>query len=136
MVALDAWYDHDGPTRVTTAAELDAVLDTVAAMPGPTLVAFNAADDPASAGLLNVGMWGERGVGVVHHAGRGRGYYSFGEASNADSVLYYYMGSDTEFPPQSEVSIAEVRHAAHEYLTNGTRPTSAIRWQLDERSTV
>ncbi|MCP2255494.1 Immunity protein Imm1 [Prauserella aidingensis] len=136
MVALDAWYDHDGPARVTTAAELDAVLDTVAAMPGPTLVAFNAADDPASAGLLNIGLCSERGVGVVHHAGRGRGYFSLGEASNADTVLYYYMGSDTEFPPQSEIPIADVRRAAHEYLVTGARPTSSIRSQLDDRSTV
>ncbi|GAA1252949.1 hypothetical protein GCM10009676_44940 [Prauserella halophila] len=136
MVALDAWYDHDGPTRVTTAAELDAVLDTVAAMSGPTLVAFNAADDPASAGLLNVGLDAERGVGVVHHAGRGRGYFSLGEASNVDTMLYYYMGSDTEFPPQSEIPVADVRRAAHEYFVNGALPASVIRWQRDERSTV
>ncbi|WP_406601579.1 Imm1 family immunity protein [Lentzea miocenica] len=43
--------------------------------------------------------------------------------------MYYYLGSDTEFPATAEIPLPDVRRAAHEYMsTGGSRPTG-VTWQ-------
>jgi hypothetical protein len=57
-------------------------------------------------------------------------WYSKGDTdSKREDVFYYYMGSDTDYPRDSEISILVLRDAAKEFLrTGGDRPTS-VPWQ-------
>ncbi|QWF85905.1 hypothetical protein HUW46_09385 [Amycolatopsis sp. CA-230715] len=59
---LHAWYDEsaEGTTVVTTAGELDVVLDEVAALDGPVLVQLSPEGD-ADGPELTAGLHGDRG---------------------------------------------------------------------------
>ncbi|MFC6088781.1 Imm1 family immunity protein [Saccharothrix lopnurensis] len=58
-------------------------------------------------------------------------YYDDGHADNpvviTEPVIYYYVTADTEFPPDSEVPVADVEAAVVDYLTTGHRPGSVVR---------
>ncbi|MCP2252377.1 Immunity protein Imm1 [Prauserella aidingensis] len=133
MVALKAWYEHDGPTTVETAADLDAVLDTLAGWRGRNMVQLVDAADPLRSGFLDLGIDAVRGVGVACYSGSRTAYWTTnGGTSVADEPpLYYYMGSDTEFPVDAEIALEDVRKAAHEFMANGTRPVS-VQWAEDQ----
>ncbi|GAA1303448.1 Imm1 family immunity protein [Saccharothrix xinjiangensis] len=132
MVALEAWFDREaeGPTIVHTPAELDAVSDTVAGWAGPNTVQLLIAEDPGRA-ILDVGLDAEYARGVLCYSGPDApdGLMSKGSDTAEEPPLYYFTGSDTEFPVDAEIPLAEVRRAAHEYLgTGGARP-AGIEWQ-------
>ncbi|GAA1231477.1 hypothetical protein GCM10009676_13080 [Prauserella halophila] len=55
-MAVTAWYDVAGPATVTTTAELDAVLDTVAAWNGANLIELSDVDNPWRTPMMNVGL--------------------------------------------------------------------------------
>jgi len=133
MVALKAWYDGeaDDATIIHTAAELDAVLDEVAGWSGPNIVELLIESDPAQA-ILDVGIDTEFGRGTLYYAGEGYDDGCFPRSdskSDEDPLLYYYMGSDREFPRDAEIPLAAVREAAHEYMTTGGRRPTGIDWQ-------
>ncbi|MGW6929570.1 Imm1 family immunity protein [Lentzea sp. NPDC054927] len=133
MVALEAWFDRDAedPTVVRTAEELDAVLDAVAALPRPSTLQLLIADNLGRA-VLDVGMDGAHARGVLYYSSGAEcpdGCASQGADTAEVLPIYYYMGSDTEYPATAEISSADVRRAAHEYMaTGGERPTG-IKWQ-------
>jgi hypothetical protein len=132
VVALDAWFDWkaDGPTTVRTAAELDAVLDTVVAWNDPTTVQLLIHGDPGHA-ILDVGLDGSTGRGVLYYSGPDApdASISKGPYTAEEPPIYYFTGSDTEFPVDAEIPLSEARRAAHEYMsTGGGRPTG-IEWQ-------
>ncbi|MFC6090828.1 Imm1 family immunity protein [Saccharothrix lopnurensis] len=138
MVDLEAWYDEEQDDAVTvrTQAELDAVLDAVAAWDGRVIVHLKPArpvDVNMRRRTLDVGVHGnsDRGA-LVYDSPDGRWYSkaAFDTSANRDErILYYYMNSDTEYPADSEIALDVVRQAAHEYLaTEGQRPTSPT-WQ-------
>ncbi|GAA4525016.1 Imm1 family immunity protein [Amycolatopsis samaneae] len=135
---VEAWYDQDAedPTFVTTAAELDAVLDAVAALDGPTLVQLYPADDPDGP-ELSAGLHEDRGV--LRYAGHDvpAGSYSRNTGNRFPipqwgAVRYYHMTADNDFPDDAEIPAADVRKAAHEFMTSGARPT-AVGW-TDEQA--
>lgn len=134
---LEAWYDAKSaePTSVKSPAELDAVLDALAATRRPDLAELTIEGDPGRA-LLNVGIDGARGRGVLYCSGAGDpgadAFFSRGAAEPGAETIYYYMGSDTEFPADAELPVADIRKAAHEFLRTGGERPSAIAWQLDE----
>ena len=134
MVALEVWYDikHDDATIVRTPAELDAVLDEVASWKeNYNIIELLIADDPVRA-ILDVGIDVEAGRGTLYYAGEGYDDGCFtrgGSKSDKDLLLYYYMGSDREFPRDSEIPLATVRKAAHEYMTTGGNRPTGIDWQ-------
>ncbi|OLT38663.1 hypothetical protein BJF85_08100 [Saccharomonospora sp. CUA-673] len=76
-----------------------------------------------------------RGVGVALYSDNQAAYWTTngGSAVADEPPLYYYMGSDTEFPVDAEVPLADIRRAAHEFMSNGTRPT-CVQWARDARS--
>lgn len=132
MVALEAWFDPNtqAPTVIRTAAELDAVLDTVVAWPRPNTVQLLIVDDPGRA-ILDVGLDGGHGRGALYYAGgeHREGCTSQGPDAADPPPIYYYLGSDTEYPADAEILLDDVRKAAHEYMsTGGERPTG-ILWQ-------
>lgn len=132
MVALEAWYDPDveDPTIIRTAAELDAVLDTMATWQGPNTVQLLIDGDPMRA-ILDVGLYAAHACGALFYSGEvsPNGCASHGPDTADPLPIYYYMGSDTEYPASAEIPLADVRRAAHEYMsTGGERPTG-IQWQ-------
>ncbi len=111
-MALVAWFDREAlePAQVETAAALDEVLDALVATQRPNLVELTvsgAADPSADA------------------------YYSRGTKTDDAETIYYYMGSDTEFPDDAELPINEVRKAAHQFLNTGGERPDGIDWQTD-----
>jgi len=132
VVALEAWFDRDAedPTIVHTAEELDAVLDAVAALPRPSTLQLLIADDLGRA-VLDVGLDGRHARGVLYYSGAEcpNGCASQGTDTAEVLPIYYYMGSDTEYPPTAEIPSADVRRAAHEYMTTGGERPTGIKWQ-------
>ncbi len=133
-MALVAWFDREAPTQVETAADLDAVLDAVVATGRPNLVELTVASDPGRA-VLNVGLDGARGRGVLYCSGAtdpsAEAYFSRGVKTDDAETIYYYMGSDTEFPDDAELPIPDVRKAAHQFLATGGERPDGIDWQTD-----
>ncbi|MFE2752119.1 Imm1 family immunity protein [Actinosynnema sp. NPDC059335] len=132
MVALEAWYDRKatGPTVVHTPAELDAVFDTVVGWNAPITVQLLIHGDPGHA-ILDVGLDARTGRGVLYYSGPDApdACISKGPDTAEQPPLYYFTGSDTEFPANAEIPLTEARRAAHEYMnTGGARPTG-IEWQ-------
>jgi hypothetical protein len=130
VVALAAWFDGnaDEPTVVSTPDELDEVLDLVAGQGGPRIVELLVHDDPARA-IFDVGLHGQRGTLYFSNPDHPDGCYSRGNEAASGPLIYYYMGSDTEYPANAELPLDTIRQAAHEYLTTGgNRPTN-IDWQ-------
>jgi hypothetical protein len=132
VAKLEAWFDveDDEPNTVTTAAELDAVLDTVSGWPGRNTVQLILAGHPER-GMLDVGLDAEHGRGVLYYAGPTApdGCCTQGPHTADETPLYYYMGSDTEFPADAEVPLGVVRRAAHEYMTTGGERPSGVQWR-------
>jgi hypothetical protein len=138
VVALTASFDVDSDesTTVETAAELDAVLDTVAGWEGRIIVHLRIAR-PAEPAMrrfaLYVGVFGDAAQGALIYSSPSG--LSFSKAtpgpewSTADPILYYYMNSDTEYPVDSEIPLDVVRRAAHEFMATGGQRPSGPAWQ-------
>jgi hypothetical protein len=134
--ALNIHYnaEHaDNPAVVTTPDEVRTLLATVRSTypaGSAALLTVVVSDDPWKS-ELSVGIDGEKGV--LHYAGEDtppNGVYSKSPTpTNAESVVYYYVTADTEFPPDAEIPVGAVETALIEYLTtSGERPTS-VDWQ-------
>ncbi|MEU4741204.1 Imm1 family immunity protein [Actinosynnema sp. NPDC023658] len=132
MVALEAWYDWkaEGPTVVHDPVELDAVLDIVVGLNDPTTVQLLIHGDPGHA-ILDVGLDATTGRGVLYYAGPDapEACISKGPYITEPPPIYYFTGSDTEFPADAEIPLADVRRAAHEYMTTGGGRPGGIQWQ-------
>jgi hypothetical protein len=122
---------------VETAAELDAVLDTVAGWEGRIIVQLWIArpvDLAMRHSALYVGVFGEAGQGTLIYSSYAQTWFSKAtpgpEWSTADPILYYYMNCDTEYPVDSEIPLDLVRRAAHEFMATGGQRPSAPVWQL------
>jgi len=136
MNPMTLWYSHDQTDGdlATTPKELDASLDRIAALSGP--------DWPALATVTQVGTRFGPVLYVGFHLDRGAllyagedapdSSYTQGEGSpEGEPLLYMYMTSDNEFPPNSEVAAGLIRQAAHEFADTGRRPT-CVEWQTWE----
>ncbi|OLT38662.1 hypothetical protein BJF85_08095 [Saccharomonospora sp. CUA-673] len=126
-MAVTAWYDVNGPATVTTTAELDAVLDTVAAWNGANLIELSDTDDPWRTPMMNVGLDAERGVGVLVFLSP-QGNYVSSNGSEDETPQYFYQDHEREFPAGVEVPIADARRAAREYVETRARP-ACVQWQ-------
>ncbi|WP_168211133.1 Imm1 family immunity protein [Actinosynnema sp. ALI-1.44] len=122
--------DEQGDKSViaTTPAELDGALNRLRLLSrGRPVLAEASVENPMA--VLSIGVHGDRGVLYYSGADHVEGAFSTGDSgSDVPEILYYYMGSDTSFPPNSEIPIEAVRQAAHEFMTTGQRPTG-VQWQ-------
>ncbi|MGQ0841012.1 Imm1 family immunity protein [Actinokineospora sp.] len=120
---------------MATQQDVDGLIDqmrTESPELAPILMQVVISGDPYTQGL-DVGLKSDRGV--LRYSGRDwfEGLYSTGELPiTGTPLLYFYMDTDTEFPPNAEVSIDAIRQAVKEFLaTNGALPT-CVRWQADQ----
>ncbi|WP_433262554.1 Imm1 family immunity protein [Actinosynnema sp. CS-041913] len=136
-MALIAAYDPDSeePTTLTTAAELDDVLDRVAAWGHRALIEFRLAepaDKNARQLALSAGLHGASDRGTLIYSSPAGVWFSKAspgpEWEPAERILYYYMSADTEYPPDSEIPLDLVRRAVHDYMTNGGQQPSGPDW--------
>ncbi|MGW4484975.1 Imm1 family immunity protein [Amycolatopsis sp. NPDC004368] len=130
MVALDIWYDQtpkddDGNVviRVTTAAELDELLDRIisetadhVAPPMIQVALSGVRRSPA----LEVGLSQEKGF--IGYTSRTEGGWTVGDGDPNAMVAYTYMGNHSEVPAGVEVPMTIVRRGLHEFLTTRERP--------------
>lgn len=115
-----------GQGDADTPDEIDAFLDDIAAHARDfgILVTVTRWETP---GTLYVGM--NREVGVLYYTLGEAGHYSQGDTtSDVESLTYDMQQTATDFPPDAEVPVSDVRAAVHEYARTGTRPTG-VRWQ-------
>jgi hypothetical protein len=134
---LEAWYHNhtETPVAVTTAAELDAVLDEVAAA-GPLQTALLITDGDVDKPDLYVGLNGDRGIlrysshdaGVLYSRNTGVPFALPGWGE----VIYYLDRADFEYPDDSEIPVDEVRQAAHDFLTSGGACPPGVTWAAQE----
>ncbi|MFT7834919.1 Imm1 family immunity protein [Saccharothrix sp. BKS2] len=131
---LNVYYDDGHADNPVVITEPEEVRELFVALRGKysagsaVLLTIVPVSDPWSS-ELNAGIDGD--VGVLHYSGEDHpeGVYSRSSTpSNAEPVIYYYVTADTEFPPNSEVPVADVEAAVVDYLTTGHRPESVV-WQ-------
>ncbi|MFF1818294.1 Imm1 family immunity protein [Kribbella sp. NPDC058245] len=136
MATIEAYYRHehgDKPVRIQTDEDLDALVDALLAEPYENSVAalyvegrLNAAGVPDHELLVAVNH--EDRVGGLRFMGDGGTYFSAGEPSRHDEVIYYYMGNDREFPRASEITIDTLRKAVKTFLANGGHRPTGVEW--------
>lgn len=135
MVALAVYYARghgEHPVTVTTADEVDALIDRVRAespVAAPILMEIHIAGDPYAQGL-DVGINGDRGV--LRYSGHEwpEGVFSVGGDQTREApLLYFYMDADTEFPATAEVPLATVRQAVRDFLATGGALPPGVDWR-------
>lgn len=131
-----AFYKNGaGPTLLTSAADVDALVDAVLAEPfeNSVVALYSEARPLLESGVrdheLRIGIDAEAKVGGIRYAGDDgatRGvWYVPGKHSEREETFFYYQGHDEGWPQDSEVSIEEVRRAIGEFVeTGGNRPAS------------
>ncbi|WBQ03229.1 Imm1 family immunity protein [Kribbella sp. CA-293567] len=138
MTTAKAYFKHghgDDPVIAATDDDVDQLIDALVTESWENSVAavyvdgrLNSAGVPDHELLVAVD-YEDKTRGALRYMGRDGVYLSKGISSEADTVLYYYMGSDREFPRGSLLALDDIRTAVKEFLASGAdRPTS-IKWQ-------
>ncbi len=136
MASLIAYYHRgEDPVPVGTVAELDALLDRMAAdyaaQAGPVpLMAELSRPDPYAEGwvVVRLGLGRDRGF-LAHADADGSFITTNGGDPDGDPVIYDHQAHAREFPADVEVSLEELRRAAHDLVaTDGGRST-AVTWR-------
>ncbi|TDU87004.1 immunity protein Imm1 of predicted polymorphic toxin system [Kribbella voronezhensis] len=129
------WHSGE-PVSLTTADEVDQMLDALAAESWENSVAALYIDGRLDrAGRpdheLQVAVdYADKTMGVLRYSGNDGTYFSKGStSSDGDSVLYYYLGNEREFPRNSVVPMEVARAAVKEFLQSGGERPTAVDWQ-------
>lgn len=130
VLTVYAIYTQDEePVAIATVAELDAVLDRVAAeadLDAPRLVAL---DMPERQRSLMVGLRGDVGVLNFVDFNGGGASASKGDTNGMATPAYFYCEEWTGIPDDAEIPVELVRQAAREFLATGERP-GCVGWQV------
>ncbi|MEJ3658583.1 Imm1 family immunity protein [Actinomycetes bacterium KLBMP 9759] len=138
---LAAWYDNhtEAPITVTTAAELDVVLEEVATA-GPLQMAQLITNGDIHEPHLFVGLNGDRGTlryssndaGILYSRNTGVPF----ALPDWGAVIYYFERADFQYPDDSEIPVDEVRQAAHDFLASGGARPGGVTWAREERPAI
>lgn len=137
---ITAYYrheHHDNPVTLHTSADTDALVDALLAEPVANRTAtLYHQDRPRNvAGVpdheLLVAVDPDTSTGALRYSGDGGSWYSRGDSDKVGTVLYYYAGSDNEFPADAELPLHLVRAAVVEFLTTGGQRPTGTAWQRD-----
>lgn len=123
------------PVVLSTADEIDHLVDALVAEPWENSVAalyvcgrLNEAGVPDHELLVAVD-YDNKSMGALRYMGGGGTYFSKGSSTDGDSVLYYYMGSDREFPRDAALPIEDVRAAVKAFVASGGARPEAVEWR-------
>ncbi|HEY9472906.1 MAG TPA: Imm1 family immunity protein [Mycobacteriales bacterium] len=139
---VKAFYLHghgDNPLILRTPTDMDALVDALVEQTWENRVAaLYHLDHPVNAlGLpdheLEIAVDPDTRTGALRYMGAWQGqggtWYSQGNSGKTGTVLHFFMGSDNEWPADSEIPLGTVRAAVKEFLTTaGQRPTN-VTWQ-------
>lgn len=125
--------DHrDNPVIAATPAEVNAFIDDLLTQPYDLSMAdCYPVEAPAgeAAPALSVGVDPERGVGgLAFQTPNGR-WFSKGQVSEYEEVVYCFYGTEREFPRDSEIPEAGLRAAVVEFLEAGGKRPINVEWQ-------
>jgi hypothetical protein len=137
MIPLKLWYSREQTAGdvAETPVELTAALDRIAALSGPDWPALATVTPVGTkfGPVLYVGFHVRNGALLYSGSDDMDGSFTLGSGpTDGDPLLYMYMTSDNEFPPNSEIPAELVRRAVHEFADTGRRPT-CVAWQTWDR---
>lgn len=139
---VEGYYLHehgDNPLILRTADDMNRVIDELLDQDWEhDTVALYHRDHPRNVrGLPDHEFWlvvdPQTRTGALRYTG-GRGaaggtWFSKGDSGKSGTVLHYYMGSDNEYPADSEIPLDLVRTAAREFLESGGQRPTSVTWQ-------
>jgi hypothetical protein len=137
MNVVNAYYKHEhggAPLRLQTSEDVDRLVDGLLEEEYSNSVAALYADGRLNAAgvsdheLLVAINNEDKDVGALRYMGGDGTYFTKGQASGEKEVIYYYTGSDREFPADSEIPINEVRKALKEFLESGGERPGSPEW--------
>ncbi|CRK60363.1 hypothetical protein [Alloactinosynnema sp. L-07] len=134
---LEASYKHDaGVQLLRTPVDIDRFISELLGA-GPdyraaTVYAIDESTDADPTHELVVAVDPTRDLGSVRYAGEDGEFYSQGDTTNPDRIVYAYFGTGHEFPANSEITLNSVRLAMVELLSSGGQIPQNIEWQPKE----
>lgn len=139
----------EGDATLTTAEDVDSVLDGVREWVGSTgalLMMIGFVDGDEDSPLLQAGVNGDRGLLTYEGPDAPEGLLSDGKpeatgnskranakrASAAnEAVSYFFQGTEAEFPRTAEVPFATVKEAVREFLVSEGKQPTTVAWRPD-----
>lgn len=123
---------RDEPVVAATPEEANAIIDDLLTQPydlsmADLYLSENPAAEPGPA--LSVGVDPERGVGGLAFQTPDGRWFSKGQTSKYDEVVYCYYGNEREFPHDSEIPLDHIRAAVAEFLESGGQRPASVEWQ-------
>jgi hypothetical protein len=124
----------ENPVLLRTGEDVDSLVDALLVEPFSNSMAnLYIVERPRVNGFpdheFGVAVDAEDGVGSLCYLGEGESWNSLGDRSTREEVVYFYMGSDREFPIDSVVGLDRVRQAAKEFLASGGQRPTCVQWQ-------
>ncbi len=117
------------PVLLTTADDVDHLLVALAAESWENSVAAIYIDGRTTrTGVpdheLQVAIdYADKTTGALRYTAHDGTYFTNGTSSSGDSVVYFYMGNEVEYPRDSVVPIEDIRTAIKRFLETGEGPT-------------
>ena len=133
---VEAYYDNTrGAVILHTTDDIDRLIDQLLTEPfDNSVAALYSKDRPLNpAGVPDhqfmIAVNAEDQVGTIRYTGEGWTWNPQGTRSRYEELYYCYMGNEIEFPRDAELTLDQVREAAHQFLTSrGARPT-IVGWE-------
>jgi hypothetical protein len=66
--------------------------------------------------------YADKTTGALRYTAHDGTYFTKGASTSGDSVVYFYMGNEVEYPRDSVVPIEDIRTAVKKFLETGERP--------------
>ncbi|MEU6682828.1 Imm1 family immunity protein [Streptomyces sp. NPDC046832] len=124
----------DKPVLLQGSSDVDDLIEALrAGRPSENLASLHHMERPLMpAGVpdheLLVGVDAGAQVGVLAFMDDGN-FVSLDPSKQRGEVTYSIMGNATEFPEGSEIPIALVRQAVHEFMSSGGQRPTCVQWQ-------
>jgi hypothetical protein len=129
-------HEHDeAPVVIGNADDADRLVDALLVEPfdNSMCTMYSTGRPELPDGLPDhefaVAVNAEDGVGGLWYSGDDGSWFSRGTPSRHEQVYYCYMGSERDFPIDSEVPIETLRQAVREFLTSGGARPTCLTWQ-------
>jgi len=137
--SAEAYFKHgqdEDPVILSSAEDVDRLLDDLLSGSWENSVAAlyvvgrdNAVGVPDHELLVAVDPE-NKSTGAFRYMGGDGTYFTDNQSGAEGQTLYYYMGSDREFPISSAIPLDELRLSAKDFLISGGERPSGVEWQV------